>query len=185
MYSTAVGYAGGHTPNPTYQEVCSGLTDHAEVVRVIFDPKVIAYEDLLQAFWENHNPTEGVRVRAMILARSIVLPFTRTIHGNICSQRRRALTFKASLRRRASGPSLPKSALRRCSTTQRTITSSTSRRIRTGTAGSGAAEFPSDRGVTGGGEGVEVGFAEGSRAEPEGYQLVTSTIHVFPQENAS
>jgi peptide-methionine (S)-S-oxide reductase len=61
VYSTAVGYAGGHTPNPTYQEVCSGLTGHTEVVKVIFDPKVTSYEDLLQAFWEHHNPTEGMR----------------------------------------------------------------------------------------------------------------------------
>jgi peptide-methionine (S)-S-oxide reductase len=61
VYSTAVGYAGGHTPNPTYQEVCSGLTGHTEVVKVIFDPEVTAYEDLLETFWERHNPTEGMR----------------------------------------------------------------------------------------------------------------------------
>ena len=61
VYSTAVGYAGGLTPNPTYQEVCSGMTGHTEVVKVIFDPKVTSYEDLLQTFWEHHNPTEGMR----------------------------------------------------------------------------------------------------------------------------
>ena len=61
VYATAVGYAGGHTPNPTYQEVCSGLTGHTEVVKVIFDPQVTSYEDLLQTFWESHNPTEGMR----------------------------------------------------------------------------------------------------------------------------
>src|ERR1700733_10324807 len=61
VYSTAVGYAGGHTPNPTYQEVCSGRTGHTEVVKVIFDPTITSYEDLLQTFWENHNPTEGMR----------------------------------------------------------------------------------------------------------------------------
>ena len=61
VYSTAVGYAGGFTPNPTYREVCSGLTGHAEVVRVVFDPGQVSYERLLQAFWENHNPTEGMR----------------------------------------------------------------------------------------------------------------------------
>jgi peptide-methionine (S)-S-oxide reductase len=61
VYSTAAGYAGGHTPNPTYQEVCSGLTGHTEVVKVIFDPKATSYEDLLQTFWEHHNPTEGMR----------------------------------------------------------------------------------------------------------------------------
>ena len=61
VYSTAVGYAGGHTPNPTYEEVCSGRTGHTEVVKVIFDPKATSYEDLLQTFWEQHNPTEGMR----------------------------------------------------------------------------------------------------------------------------
>ena len=61
VYSTAVGYAGGLTPNPTYQEVCSGLTGHAEVVRVIYDPEKIDYEDLLKAFWESHDPTQGMR----------------------------------------------------------------------------------------------------------------------------
>jgi peptide-methionine (S)-S-oxide reductase len=58
---TAVGYAGGHTPNPTYEEVCSGRTAHTEVVLVVFDPKRISYERLLKAFWENHNPTQGMR----------------------------------------------------------------------------------------------------------------------------
>jgi peptide-methionine (S)-S-oxide reductase len=61
VYSTQVGYAGGHTPNPTYREVCSGRTGHAEVVRVVFDPKVVTYEQLLKLFWESHNPTEGMR----------------------------------------------------------------------------------------------------------------------------
>jgi peptide-methionine (S)-S-oxide reductase len=61
VYSTAVGYAGGFTPNPTYEEVCSGATGHAEVVRVIYDPQKIGYEDLLKAFWESHDPTQGMR----------------------------------------------------------------------------------------------------------------------------
>ena len=61
VYTTAVGYAGGHTPNPTYREVCSGMTGHNEVVRVIFDPKIVSYETLLKVFWENHNPTQGMR----------------------------------------------------------------------------------------------------------------------------
>jgi peptide-methionine (S)-S-oxide reductase len=61
VYSTAVGYAGGLTPNPTYQEVCSGGTGHAEVVRVIYDPRVISYQELLKAFWESHDPTQGMR----------------------------------------------------------------------------------------------------------------------------
>lgn len=61
VYSTAVGYAGGHTPNPTYQEVCSGRTGHNEVVLVVFDPTQITYTQLLTTFWENHNPTQGMR----------------------------------------------------------------------------------------------------------------------------
>lgn len=61
VYSTSVGYAAGATPNPTYQEVCSGLTGHNEVVRVVYDPQKISYEDLLKAFWESHDPTQGMR----------------------------------------------------------------------------------------------------------------------------
>lgn len=61
VYTTAVGYAGGHTANPTYKEVCSGQTGHNEVVLVVFDPAVISYEQLLALFWEGHNPTQGMR----------------------------------------------------------------------------------------------------------------------------
>ncbi|MCB1034537.1 MAG: peptide-methionine (S)-S-oxide reductase MsrA, partial [Acidobacteria bacterium] len=61
VVSTAVGYAGGLTPNPTYQEVCSGQTGHNEVVRVVFDPRRIPYEELLKIFWESHDPTQGMR----------------------------------------------------------------------------------------------------------------------------
>jgi peptide-methionine (S)-S-oxide reductase len=61
VYTTAVGYAAGHTPNPTYEEVCSGRTGHNEVVFVAFDPQRVSYEDLLRAFWEGHDPTQGMR----------------------------------------------------------------------------------------------------------------------------
>ncbi len=61
VFTTAVGYAAGVTPNPSYQEVCSGMTGHNEVVRVVFDPKVISYETLLRVFWESHDPTQGMR----------------------------------------------------------------------------------------------------------------------------
>lgn len=61
VYTTAVGYAAGVTPNPTYQEVCTGMTGHNEVVLVVYDPRVISYEQLLKVFWESHNPTQGMR----------------------------------------------------------------------------------------------------------------------------
>jgi peptide-methionine (S)-S-oxide reductase len=61
VYSTAVGYAGGYTPNATYREVCSGMTGHTEVVLVVFDPKVTSYDAMLKIFWENHDPTQGMR----------------------------------------------------------------------------------------------------------------------------
>ena len=61
VHSTAVGYAAGFTPNPTYEEVCGGRTGHAEVVRVVFDPAVVSYEELVRVFWESHDPTQGMR----------------------------------------------------------------------------------------------------------------------------
>ena len=61
VYTTAVGYAAGDTPNPTYRQVCTGTTNHAEVVLVVFDPKKTSYDNLLKVFWENHDPTQGMR----------------------------------------------------------------------------------------------------------------------------
>jgi peptide-methionine (S)-S-oxide reductase len=61
VHSTAVGYAGGDTPNPTYEEVCSGFTNHTEAVLVVYDPKLVSYEELLKRFWESHDPTQGMR----------------------------------------------------------------------------------------------------------------------------
>ncbi|WP_396446316.1 peptide-methionine (S)-S-oxide reductase MsrA [Actinomadura sp.] len=80
VISTASGYEGGYTPNPTYEEVCSGLTGHAETVRVVYDPAKVAYDDLLRVFWESHDPTQGMRqgndvgtqYRSVIFARSDV-----------------------------------------------------------------------------------------------------------------
>ncbi len=63
VYTTAVGYAGGFTPNPLYAEVCTGRTGHAEVVRVVFDPTIVSYEQLLDVFWQGHDPTQGMRQR--------------------------------------------------------------------------------------------------------------------------
>jgi len=61
VWVTAVGYAGGFTPNPTYQETCTGLTGHAEVVKVVYDPQVVSFQELLKIFWESHDPTQGMR----------------------------------------------------------------------------------------------------------------------------
>src|ERR1700677_102574 len=61
IFTTAVGYAGGHTPNPTYEEVCSGRTGHTEVVLVVYDPKKISFDSILKTFWESHDPTQGMR----------------------------------------------------------------------------------------------------------------------------
>ncbi|GAA3619944.1 peptide-methionine (S)-S-oxide reductase MsrA [Lentzea roselyniae] len=75
VWTTAVGYAGGHTPNPTYEEVCSGRTGHAEVVLVVFDPSELPFQDLLRVFWHGHDPTQGMRQGADIGSqyRSMVL----------------------------------------------------------------------------------------------------------------
>ncbi|MFS8100338.1 peptide-methionine (S)-S-oxide reductase MsrA [Lentzea alba] len=75
VWTTAVGYAGGHTPHPTYEEVCSGLTGHAEVVLVVFDPSVVPFQELLRVFWEGHDPTQGMRQGADIGTqyRSVIL----------------------------------------------------------------------------------------------------------------
>jgi peptide-methionine (S)-S-oxide reductase len=61
VYSTAVGYTGGYTPNPTYEELCTGMTGHNEVIRVVYNPEKVSYESLLKVFWESHNPTQGMR----------------------------------------------------------------------------------------------------------------------------
>ena len=119
VYSTAVGYAGGRAESPSYQQVCTGTTGHAEAVQVIFDPKRISYQELLRVFWESHDPMASCRRPS-----NPGLPF-----------RRRWI-------RRATARSPPKSARRRRSTTPRIITSSTWRRIRAAIARITRAEFP-------------------------------------------
>lgn len=91
VFSTAVGYAGGYTPNPTYEEVCSGLTGHTEVVRVVFDPAKVSYEDLLQMFWEGHDPTQGMRQGndRGTQYRSAIYPMDETQHRLAASSRER------------------------------------------------------------------------------------------------
>ncbi|MDQ6434614.1 peptide-methionine (S)-S-oxide reductase MsrA [Mesorhizobium sp. LHD-90] len=89
IWVTAVGYAGGFTSNPTYQETCTGLTGHAEVVLVVFDPAVVAYADLLKAFWENHDPTQGMRQGNDVgtAYRSAVYTFGEAQHAAACASR--------------------------------------------------------------------------------------------------
>ena len=141
VYTTAVGYAGGTTPNPTYQEVCSGRTGHAEVVLVVFDPKVTTYETLLGVFFEGHNPTQGMRQGNDVGTQYRSAIFTTTV-----AQAEIALSWPTG-----SGSHLPtpgsarsrlRSHLRAPSITPSRTTSSTSRRILGVTAASGARACP-------------------------------------------
>ena len=89
VFTTAAGYAGGHTPNPTYQEVCGGLTGHTEVVLVVFDPSSVGYEDLLRQFWEGHDPTQGMRQ-----GNDVGTQYRSAIHDSGDAQRELAETTK-------------------------------------------------------------------------------------------
>ena len=95
VFSTAAGYAGGHTPNPTYEEVCSGATGHAEVVRVIFDPRVTSYAALLKSFWESHDPTQGMRQ-----GNDLGTQYRSVIHATNAAQMRAAEASKGAYQRR-------------------------------------------------------------------------------------
>ena len=95
VYSTAVGYAAGLTPNPTYQEVCSGGTGHNEVVRVVFDPVEVAYETLLKVFWESHDPTQGMRQ-----GNDVGTQYRSGIYAVSAEQRAAALTSQEAYQKR-------------------------------------------------------------------------------------
>jgi peptide-methionine (S)-S-oxide reductase len=94
VYTTAVGYAGGFTPNPTYREVCSGMTGHAEVVLVAYDPAKLSYEALLRTFWENHNPTQGMRQ-----GNDVGTQYRSAIYATTPEQRRAAETSQEAFQR--------------------------------------------------------------------------------------
>jgi peptide-methionine (S)-S-oxide reductase len=130
VYATAVGYAGGYTPNPSYREVCSGMTGHTEVVLVVFDPTKTSYEALLRTFWENHDPTQGMRQGndAGTQYRSAIYTFS--------PEQKRAAGPARATNRPVSDASPPKSRTRRRFTMPRTTTSNTSRKILAATVAS-------------------------------------------------
>src|ERR1700722_14017589 len=103
VFVTAVGYAGGITPNPTYEETCSGRTGHTEAVLVVFDPKKISYERLLQTFWENHDPTQGMRQGADVGSqyRSAIYATTPV---QLAAARESAAVFGKALKAKGLGP---------------------------------------------------------------------------------
>ena len=102
VWVTAVGYAGGFTPNPTYQETCTGLTGHTEIVLVVFDPSVVSYADLLKAFWESHDPTQGMRQ-----GNDVGTTYRSAIYTSGDAQQQAALAsrdaYEASLRKAGRG----------------------------------------------------------------------------------
>ncbi len=97
VYSTAVGYAGGSTPNPTYEEVCSGATGHSEVVLVVFDPEIVSYDELLRLFWEAHDPTQGMRQGNDVGTqyRSVIYTYS---DAQLAAARRSEQAFQRALR---------------------------------------------------------------------------------------
>jgi peptide-methionine (S)-S-oxide reductase len=97
VYSTAVGYAGGYTANATYREVCSGMTGHTEVVLVVFDPKVTSYDEMLRVFWENHDPTQGMRQ-----GNDVGTQYRSAIYTTSPEQQRAAEASRDSYQRRLS-----------------------------------------------------------------------------------
>ena len=132
VVSTVVGYAGGYTPNPTYEEVCSGLTGHTEVVLVVYEPEVVSYKQLLAMFWELHNPTQGMRQ-----GNDIGTQYRSVIYCTPLSSLNRHWKARKCSRpswtRPGWAPSPPKSTRRQRCTSPRRTTSSTWRKTRRAT----------------------------------------------------
>ena len=142
IYTTAVGYAGGLTPNPTYEEVCSGRTGHNEVVLVVYDPKKISYEKLLKTFWENHDPTQGMRQ-----GNDVGTQYRSGIYATTPAQQQGGRGVQGDVRQGAGGEALRRDHDRdrrraASSTSPRTITSSIWPRTRRAIAGSAAPACP-------------------------------------------
>ncbi len=138
VHLTMVGYAGGHTPNPTYEEVCTGRTGHTEVVRVVYDPAVISYEELLRVFWEGHDPTQGMRQ-----GNDRGTQYRSAIYWSTPAQREAAERTRDAFPKRLRDGRLRRDHDRDRrgadrSTSPRTTTSSTWPRTRLGTAASAA-----------------------------------------------
>ncbi len=102
VYVTAVGYAGGHTPNPTYEEVCSGMTGHTEAVRIVYDPEKVSDDALMKIFWENHDPTQGMRQ-----GNDIGTQYRSAIYWHTDSQRQAAKTTADAFQARLTAAGFP------------------------------------------------------------------------------